>query len=92
MVLPASATADAAWRNEPMASRWWKADPVTNQPAPCRRLDEALVPQHLEGPPDGRAGHGVPGAELRLRVEGADVPELPEGDALPEVVGDGGEP
>ena len=36
MVLPASATAEAACRNEPMASRWWNADPVTNQPAPCR--------------------------------------------------------
>ena len=64
-----------------------------HEPAgPVAGLDQPLVPQHLEGAPNGRARHRIPGTELRLGVERADVPELPEGDALPEVVGDGGEP
>ena len=92
MVLPASATAEAACRNEPMASRWWKAAPGDEPPGAVPRVDQALVSEHLESASYRRTGDLVAVAELRLGVERADVAELAERDALAEVVGDGGEP
>ena len=60
--------------------------PGDEPPGAVPRVDQALVAEHLERPSHGRTGHAVPVAELRLGVERADVAELPERDALAEVV------
>ncbi len=69
-------------------SDWRTGSAATNQPKPCRDVDQPVVAQHLERPAHGHAAGAVLARQLRFARQQAAGAELASVEAGPELVGD----